>query len=333
MITDDNILFFSIVAAVMPVLFYVGLIYWSDRYEKEPWWLLAATFLWGAIPAALLAVISNTILAAPVYLYIDGGAAEIFSGGIIAPVVEEIAKGLVLFGILFFWRHELDSPLDGIIYGAMVGMGFAMVENVLYYYSAFQEGGQGGWNFVVLMRGLLFGLSHALYSAMTGLGITVARLSTSWWVRILAPCLGILVAIALHAMHNLAMFSGTWAGFLVGLSFDWGGLLLTATIIFLALRQERHWMRQYLHEEVAWGTLSLAEYHLVHSAMLRNRFRLRLLVSEGVSAYFRSGRRFHYCSELAYRKHHHSLFGDALSRAAIERLRKILADAVPEQVT
>ncbi|MFO7664969.1 MAG: PrsW family glutamic-type intramembrane protease, partial [Chloroflexota bacterium] len=110
---------------MLPVLFYVWLIYWVDHYEKEPWWLLAAAFVWGAVPAALLAVVSNFLFSAPFYLLLDTNAADLFSSSLVAPMVEEIAKGLILLVILFLWRHELDSPLDGIIYGAMVGMGFA----------------------------------------------------------------------------------------------------------------------------------------------------------------------------------------------------------------
>jgi protease PrsW len=323
--TSDNALLFSIIAAGLPVLFYVWLIYWVDHYEKEPWWLLAAAFVWGAVPAALLAIISNFLFSAPFYLLFDTNAADLFSGSLVAPVVEEIAKGLILLAILFFWRHELDSPLDGIIYGAMVGMGFAMVENVLYYSAAFQEGGQSTWNVVVFLRGVIFGLSHALYSAMTGLGIALSRLSTNTLVRVFAPLLGLGVAIALHAFHNFAMFTGTPLGFLAGLTFNWGGVILTMAIIFLALQQERRWMRQYLSEEVHRGTLSAAEYGLVSSAYRRNRFRFRQLVIFGPGAYVRSGRYFHQCSRLAYRKHHYALFADPKSRAAIEQLRTNVA--------
>lgn len=330
MLTEDNVLVFSILAAVLPVLFYVGLIYWVDRYEKEPWWLLSAAFVWGAVPAALLSLLSSAILSIPFYILLDNASAELFSGGLIAPVVEEMAKGLILVAIFFFWRSELDSPLDGIIYGAMIGMGFAMVENVLYYQAAFVESGQAGWNIVVFMRGVLFGLGHALYTSMTGLGIAVARLTTNRLVKLLAPLLGVGVAIFLHAFHNLAMYSGSPAGFLAGLSFDWGGIVLTIAIIFLALRQERRWMKEYLQEEVGWGVLSPAEYELIASAIRRNRFRLGQLMTAGFAAYRHSGRRFHHSSELAYRKHHYSLFGDGRSRAEIKRLRKLLvADSPP----
>ena len=90
--TADNVLFYSVVAAVAPVLFYVALIYWVDQYEKEPWWLLSAAFLWGAIPAVLLAIFFNTVLSLPLYTFFSEGAADLASGGAIAPVVEEVAS-------------------------------------------------------------------------------------------------------------------------------------------------------------------------------------------------------------------------------------------------
>jgi len=314
----------SLLAAAVPVLFYVWLIYWVDRYEKEPWWLLAAAFLWGAIPAALLALIFNTALSLPLYALLNPGPAELLSGGFFAPIIEEIAKGLILILIFVLWRQELDSPLDGLVYGALVGMGFAMVENVLYYQSAFAAGGQTVWNSTVLIRGVIFGLSHAFYTSLTGLGIALARLSPSRPVRILAPLLGLGAAIFFHALHNVTMFGGTALSFLAGLTFDWGGVLLTVVIIVLVLARERQWMQHYLADEVTQGTLTADEYALVRSAAARNRRRLGLLLSDGPNAWRRSGRRYRECAELAYLKRHHAIFGDERSRAAAERLRETL---------
>ena len=314
----------SLLAAAVPVLFYVWLIYWVDRYEKEPWWLLAAAFLWGAIPAALLALIFNTALSLPLYALLNPGPAELLSGGFFAPIIEEIAKGLILILIFVLWRQELDSPLDGLVYGALVGMGFAMVEKILYYQSAFAAGGQTVWNSTVLIRGVIFGLSHAFYTSLTGLGIALARLSPSRPVRILAPLLGLGAAIFFHALHNVTMFGGTALSFLAGLTFDWGGVLLTVVIIVLVLARERQWMQHYLADEVTQGTLTADEYALVRSAAARNRRRLGLLLSDGPNAWRRSGRRYRECTELAYLKRHHAVFGDERSHAAAERLRETL---------
>lgn len=316
----------SVLAAVLPVLFYIGLIYWVDHYEKEPLWLLSAAFVWGAVPAAILALIFNTLFSLPFYALFSESSAELAAGGAIAPVVEEVVKGLALFLILVVQRHELDSPLDGIIYGAMVGMGFAMVENVLYYTTYFSESGASGWNELVLVRGVVFGLNHALYSSLTGLGIALAQMSRSWAVRLAAPLLGLFTAIALHAVHNVAMFSGSVGGFLTGLTFGWGGVLLTLAIIVLSLYQERRWMRHYLAEEVDLGTLSVEEYETISSAARRGRRRVGLLFRQGYRPYRQAGRRYHKLSELAYRKRHHAHFQDDASSRAIVVLRQSITE-------
>lgn len=325
-VTADNYLLYSVIAAVVPVLLYVALIYWVDQYEKEPAWLLSAAFIWGAVPAALLALFFNTVLSLPFYFLLSEPSAEMASGGAIAPVVEEVTKGLVLFLILVVRRHELDSPLDGIIYGAMVGMGFAMVENILYYATYFGENGAAGWNELVLVRGIIFGLNHALYSSLTGLGIALARMTRSWPARIAAPLLGLAAAITLHAIHNLSMFNGTLPAFITGLTFGWGGVLLTIAIIILALYQERRWMRHYLFEEINLGTLTAAEMQMVSSATRRSRHRMRLLLKGELAEYRRAGSRFHRLSELAYRKRHHAHFNDEGSATAIASLRQAIVD-------
>lgn len=325
-LTANNILFYSLAAAIMPVLLYAGLIYWVDRYEKEPWWLLSAAFLWGAMPAAILALLFNFLFSLPAYAFFSEGAAEFTSAGFVAPVIEESVKAIALIMILIFRRNELDSPLDGIIYGAMVGMGFAMVENVLYYLTAFGEDGAAGWNSLVLIRGVIFGLNHALYTALTGLGIALARTDRRPLVRLGAPLLGLGAAITLHALHNVSMFGGTLAAFLFGLTFGWGGVLVTLIIIVLALYQERRWLRHYLLDEVSLGTLTADEYEIIGSAARRNRYRLQLLVNDGLAAYRRSGRRFQQCSELAYRKRHHDNFNDPAGLEDIALLRRSIQE-------
>lgn len=324
--TADNYLLYSVIAAVLPVLLYVGLIYWVDYYEKEPTWLLSAAFLWGAVPAALLALLFNTVLSLPFYYLFSERSAELVAGGAIAPVVEEVTKGLALFLILIIRRNELDSPLDGVIYGAMVGMGFAMVENILYYTAYFSESGASGWNELVFIRGVIFGLNHALYTALTGFGIALARMSRSWLVRLTAPLLGLAAAMTLHAIHNLSMFNGTTIAFFTGLTFGWGGVAMTVLIMALALYQERLWMRRYLAEEVDLGTLTADELKIVSSAVLRGRHRFRLLVTGNVGEFRRTGTRLRNLSELAYRKRRYAHFNDVSSLTTIADLRQAIAE-------
>ncbi len=321
MLTPTTIVPFSALAAMLPALFFTTVVYWADRYEKEPLWLLSATFLWGAIPSILIALFTNALLSAPFYYLVDQPAADMLAAATIAPLVEESAKALVLVLIFFRWRQEIDSPLDGIIYGAMVGIGFAMVENIFYYVAIYEDGGATAWSGAVLVRGFVFGLNHALYTAITGLGIAIARLSTDRVVRIVAPLAGWSAAVILHALHNYAVLLNNSLAFLGVVALDWAGVLVVGLIIIWAVLQEGRWIRDYLADEVGRGTLSVDEYGVVASAPRRTQYRLRLLLTSGPRAYWRTGRRFHMMSELAYRKHHLSLFNDEASAAAVDRLR------------
>ncbi len=97
-------------------------------------------FLWGATAAVFFAFIFNTLNGIIVALIFGAKAGEAFSAVISAPFVEECAKAFVLF-LLFFWKKdEFDGIVDGVVYASMVGLGFAMTENIQYYGKELLEG-------------------------------------------------------------------------------------------------------------------------------------------------------------------------------------------------
>ena len=321
---ETAVLPLSILAAIVPTMLYVGIIYWVDRYEKEPWWLLAAAFLWGAVPGILISFFFNTLLSAPLLLVLGSDLGMAAAPSLIGPPVEETVKGLALVAIFIFWRSEIDSPLDGIIYGAMVGMGFAMVENVYYFVETFNQGGVEAWRVNIVLRAVVFGLNHALFSSFAGLGIAIARLSTNRTVQILAPLAGWATAVFLHFLHNLSVTLGNLFIF-VALFFDWGGILLVLAIIIWAVLQERRWLRQYLAEEVALRTISSNQFTVASSGRKRFSFLLNKLLNHGFRANRQAAHFFLQCSHLAYVKHHWQLFADEKSALEIASLRQEIA--------
>ncbi|MFQ5436284.1 MAG: PrsW family intramembrane metalloprotease [Anaerolineae bacterium] len=321
------VLFISIIAAAIPALFYVALIYWVDRYEKEPLWLLITAFFWGAIPSILIAFIFNTLFSLPIYLLAGDVTGDALAATLIAPPVEESIKGLMVLGIFFLWRHEIDSPLDGIIYGAMVGMGFAMVENVYYFVNVFGEGGLEAWGMNVFIRAVIFGLNHALFTGVTGLGVALARMTPNQVARLVLPIAGWVTAMFLHFLHNASVSFSSALCFLALLS-DWGGVFLVILIIVWALWQERQWLRKYLAEEVQLGTLTVSQYKLAVSGRQRSRTLFHTLTSQGLGAYGRNRRFFQRCSELAYKKHHLTLFATKKNRLLVDKAREALLDMV-----
>jgi protease PrsW len=314
----------SVIAAIVPTLIYVTLIYWVDRYEKEPLWLLTAAFLWGAIPSIIAAFILNTLFSIPFYLILGPGIGDAVGASFIAPFFEESLKGIALLLILFLWRHEIDSILDGIIYGAMVGMGFAMVENVYYFMNVYSAEGATAWQINIFMRAIFFGLNHALFTSMTGLGIAVSRFARDPLTKYGAPVLGWMMAMFLHFVHNAAAsLTAVLPVVCLVLPLNaWGGVLITLIIILWALLQEKRWIKKYLADEVERGTLTAAQYEIAGSGMSRFFYRLNLLFSRGPVAYFRAGHFYQLCSRLAYKKHHYAILQEDRSNVLTEQLRQ-----------
>ena len=219
--------------ALLPVPLLILVVLWVDRLEPEPRQNLAFAFAWGAGIAALSALIINTADLHYVTMPVLGASAGPYVASTFgAPVVEETMKGLVLFGLLWWRRSELDGPTDGVIYAAMVGLGFAMVENVAYYISAIDTPARGGialLGYTFVLRGLLSPLLHPIFTSMTGLGVAYAASrprgsgSARW-----AVFLGWLAAVALHSTWNglsLLGVPGLIGGYLI-MSCVFGGLIL-----------------------------------------------------------------------------------------------------------
>lgn len=254
------VLLASVAAAVVPTGLYVLIVWWLDRYEKEPLRLLAAAFIWGALPAVVVAVLVELITGASIAAVVplSQGTSEILSASVIAPVVEEAVKAGALLGIMAFFPSEFDGLLDGIIYGSIVGLGFAMTENLFYFVSAWSEGGLESWSVVVLGRALAFGFSHAMFTSFTGIGLGLARVQRSGPARWAYACTGLSVATMAHLLHNLFLSAGGLC--LASLVADWLGLLLVGAVAVLARRQEKRWIREELAEEVRLGVLTPAQY-------------------------------------------------------------------------
>ena len=288
----------GMILAAVPVPFYVALALWVDRYEKEPWWMLALAFLWGASGAVFFAFIINSINSA-LFGIIGGDGAAAFGGSVIsAPFVEEIAKACALFTFFFWKKDEFDDVIDGIVYAAMVGLGFAMTENVSYYGAAMASGGLGGTLFV---RGVLAPFSHPLFTAMTGIGLGFARETNSKTVKFAAPWLGLSAAMFLHAMWNLsagfgAAFIGVYLLVMVPTFFALVGFVLYAQA------RERRIIRDHLYPYVQTGHLSEWELDGLTLFGRRAKSLYSAMGSEGMTGYRREARFQQAASELAFHR-------------------------------
>jgi len=264
-------LLIGIVTATLPVPIYLVLALWIDRYESEPFWMLATAFFWGALVAVFIAYLFNTASSVMVALMTDSReAGQTFGAVISAPIVEESAKALILFVFFFAKRDEFDGVVDGIVYAAMAGLGFAMTENIQYYGRAALEAEQGLTG-VFILRGTIAPFSHPLFTSLTGTGLGLARQSRNTFVKIITPVMGLLSAIALHSIWNVSIVVFGGAGFLIAyLLIMVPAFVIILIVIFLALRREGQIVRDFLLPDFQSGMFTPDEYQ--RFCTIRGRF-------------------------------------------------------------
>lgn len=222
---DPVYFFIALCLALAPVPVLLAAVLALDRIEPEPRGNLIFAFAWGAGVAVLVAGVINSFN----LVYIESAAqmgydyARNIAATFGAPVVEETMKGLVLLGLLRFRRAELDGPTDGIIYASMVGLGFAMSENVSYYVAALDEQGAQGLAVTVVLRGILSPFAHPLFTSMIGVAVAYAAQRRGPG-RLFVIAAGWIGAMLLH---------GIWNGFVsyVGI----GGLAIAYLLLMVVL--------------------------------------------------------------------------------------------------
>ncbi len=205
--------------ALLAALPAVAVLWYLDRRERESIWVFVGLLLWGAWIAAAYALLLNTSGGLALVQAMNDDAvikAEIESAGadvadvgsilvawLIAPPVEEVMKGLAILLIFLLLRSEFDGVRDGIIYGALVGLGFNVMETAQYIIAGYAEVGYAPYMEQIVTRFVFLGLDgHSLYSALFGAGLGLA-MQTRWlWLKILAPAGGLMLGILAHFVNN-----------------------------------------------------------------------------------------------------------------------------------
>ena len=302
--TGPVALLIGLVSATLPVPIYLVLVLWIDRYEAEPYWMLGTAFFWGALVAVFFAFVINTAGSVMVaVLTNDARAAETFGAVISAPIVEETSKALILF-IFFFWKKdEFDGVIDGIVYAAMVGLGFAMTENIQYYGRAVTQAGGQGLTLVFILRGFLAPFSHPMFTSLTGIGLGLARQSRNTLVKFIAPVFGLLAAISMHSIWNgsAVMFGGT--GFiLMYVLIMIPAFFIMFVVIALALRREGQIVREFLVPDFQGGLLTQQEYNQLGTLRGRMGASFNALSRGGFRSWQASRQLNQTASELAFHR-------------------------------
>ena len=186
---------FVLSTAAMAVVLLVYL--WLDRWEPEPPRLLVLAFVWGASVAVIVSV--------GLELFVDslinhGGTDSVASVAIVAPLIEEAAKGLFLLILMTGRRrNELNSLTDCLVYAGVIAAGFAWLEDIGYIATAHSIAG----SLVTAGLRLIMGpFAHPLFTTMTGIGVYFALQQRNIIAKIAYILLGYIGAVIMHALWN-----------------------------------------------------------------------------------------------------------------------------------
>jgi RsiW-degrading membrane proteinase PrsW (M82 family) len=341
-----------LLAAVIPAVCYSALLVLIDRYEREPGRLLLVAFFWGAVIAAFLSFSVNEFFHTWITGVVGEDRARLLTPGLAAPIIEEISKATALFILFLFWHEEFDNVIDGIVYGALVGVGFAMSENIGYLTLAAVQGGMPGLVQSIYLRSFLGGFNHAAFTAVAGAGFGYAREARSAKMRLLVPVIGLVSAILQHSAWN-TLASQMIISVLCNQEFPEGpcqpvpdelglfviiplivatfigpGGLILLVITVLALRREAVVLNAELRDEVPLGTLTAEEYTCLSSIRSRLTAEWRTLRGHGFRSWRVLRQIHHTATELAFcrwRRHRSGESVQAQQSPLEDRYRKDLA--------
>ncbi|MBF4549564.1 PrsW family intramembrane metalloprotease [Pseudoclavibacter sp. VKM Ac-2888] len=272
--SSDVVLLGSVLAALVP-LFVVWMVVWLiDRWEPEPRILLIGAVFWGggiAVGGALLTGLVREVL-------LPGALPAWWGPSVEAPVGEEIWKGLGLVVIYAVARRHFNGPTDGLVYGALLGAGFAFTENILYFSSMWQEAGVGGFVAQYFIRGIALPLLHPMCVSLTGIGMGIGARRGGWGSALGGFALGLIPAMALHALWNVGSGLVQQSAGILGLIAFFALIMVPIFLawivtILLLRRKDARIIVERLSEYAAVGWYSQAEIRMLSTMRGRSSAR------------------------------------------------------------
>jgi RsiW-degrading membrane proteinase PrsW (M82 family) len=264
-----------------------ALIWLLDVYDREPLSLVLGALAWGAIGATSLSAVANDAWGGVIARLAGPDFAANWSAAITAPIVEESLKAVGVVLIYLIARDELNDVMDGFVYGAMVGLGFAVVEDVYYFVAKFggEVGGVLAGFFMRVIAGGLYG--HVLYTGLTGMGIAyfVTRRGEVGRARRWLTAGALFgVGAAAHFIWNSPLLNVLPKGdvaplallALIPLAMAVKGLPFLAFLVLMlrmAHAREVHWLRTGIEAELGGPGLRDGELAVLLSGRARRRAR------------------------------------------------------------
>jgi RsiW-degrading membrane proteinase PrsW (M82 family) len=253
----------SFFGAFGPMAAYTSLVWWMDRYEREPLRLLVFLFLCGAIPCAGIALIAHFTLSFLATRSLPLLINEPVSVVVLAPLIEETIKFLPI--LLIRNHNDFNNPTDGIVYGSAVGFGFAMTENLFYFLDSFYTWGPFNWLWTMIIRTVFTGMLHAFSTGFAGYMLGRAKYHHARHRTSMAA--GLAVAILFHMSWNSTMFLAASLELSRYLYFFFGCFPALIVVMILLMQfslfEESVIIREELAAEAATGLITAKQFGII----------------------------------------------------------------------
>lgn len=218
---SDLYFLIAIIAALVPVLFWLWFWLREDKEQPEPYLLIAVAFISGMMVVLLALNLQNYVNsefsfdeASLMWIYIT---------------IEESLKYLVAL-VAVLWTRAVDEPIDLVMYMIFVALGFAALENALFIYNSLLNFTYQDAFFTGSFRFLGATLLHVLASASVGVCMAFAFYKSNS-IRLLYGTIGLCIAILLHAWFNFSIINSVSDNILLVFMFVWFGII-TLFVLF-----------------------------------------------------------------------------------------------------
>jgi protease PrsW len=258
------------------------IIYRLDQFEPEPASLIVIALLWGGVVAISFGGITNAAALSFLQHVLPGKTVDAWGAAIVAPINEELYKGAGLVILYLIARQELDGVMDGLVYGAMIGLGFQVIEDIQYFMLAAGQSSAGQGSSVVgafFLRVVISGLySHMLFTGLMGFGFAyyVTQRARPFARRLGVFVLFAVLAWAAHFVWNSpwldSLMSGSNGAFILALIIKGVPfLVLLALMTIFARRRERRVFDTLMAAEIGNDVVTQDEFHILESGRRRHQ--------------------------------------------------------------
>jgi RsiW-degrading membrane proteinase PrsW (M82 family) len=253
------LIIFSVLAAIIPMLVYLFLIWRFDKYDREPVSLVLLNYFWGAFGAIILTLILESLA----HLFISSfeiqqTSVDYLGSVLTAPVIEEVTKGFFL--LIMIKNRNFDNITDGVVYGGAIGLGFGMTENLMYFIA--NSSSAGMWLFVVIVRTLFSAVMHCVATGNLGIFLAYAKYK-NMSQKIIYGVIGLIIAMLIHAAWNtfVSLESTAWNGVVFMIS----AILVFILVFIFSVIGEKKIIYSELFEETQSGLIPFEHLHVINS--------------------------------------------------------------------